>query len=31
MRRFAAALTSLVLILNPFTTPAWAWGRTDIA
>jgi len=28
MRRPCAALTSLVLILNPFTSPAWAWGRT---
>ena len=28
MRRFAAALTSLVLIRKQFTTPAWAWGRT---
>jgi hypothetical protein len=28
MRRLCAALTSLVLILSPFTTPAWAWGRT---
>jgi S1/P1 Nuclease len=28
MRRLCAALTSLVLILNPCTAPAWAWGRT---
>jgi nuclease S1 len=28
MRRFAAALTSLVLILNQSAAPAWAWGRT---
>jgi hypothetical protein len=28
MRRFAAALTSLFLILNQLASPAWAWGRT---
>jgi S1/P1 Nuclease len=28
MRRFVAALTSLVLILNQSAAPAWVWGRT---
>jgi hypothetical protein len=28
MRRLCGALTSVVLILNPFTSAAWAWGRT---